>query len=98
MPVLLAPPHSFRDRLSIFCAAAFLADSQPPSLSPQDAYEVVRKVGRGKYSEVFEGIRTASSERCIIKARRRRPLQRPRSEPSVRQSLSRPGTRATTGL
>ena len=35
----------------------------------QDAYEVVRKVGRGKYSEVFEGLKTASDERCIIKAR-----------------------------
>ncbi|KAL5988164.1 Homeobox protein HD-6 [Asimina triloba] len=33
----------------------------------QDDYEVVRKVGRGKYSEVFEGINTTSSERCIIK-------------------------------
>ena len=36
----------------------------------QEAYEVVRKVGRGKYSEVFEGLKTASDERCIIKARR----------------------------
>ena len=35
----------------------------------QEAYEVVRKVGRGKYSEVFEGLKTASDERCIIKAR-----------------------------
>ncbi|KAK1268094.1 Casein kinase II subunit alpha [Acorus gramineus] len=33
----------------------------------QDDYEVVRKVGRGKYSEVFEGINTNSSERCVIK-------------------------------
>ncbi|KAL0381526.1 UNVERIFIED_CONTAM: Casein kinase II subunit alpha-4, chloroplastic [Sesamum angustifolium] len=33
----------------------------------QDDYEVVRKVGRGKYSEVFEGIHTTSNEKCIIK-------------------------------
>ncbi|KAL2649781.1 hypothetical protein R1flu_017909 [Riccia fluitans] len=33
----------------------------------QDAYEVVRKVGRGKYSEVFEGIKTVDNERCVIK-------------------------------
>ncbi|XP_031495186.1 casein kinase II subunit alpha-2-like isoform X1 [Nymphaea colorata] len=33
----------------------------------QDNYEVVRKVGRGKYSEVFEGINVTNSERCIIK-------------------------------
>lgn len=35
--------------------------------SDQDDYEVVRKVGRGKYSEVFEGINVNSHERCIIK-------------------------------
>eukprot|EP00850_Spirogloea_muscicola_P019970 SM000203S06146 [mRNA] locus=s203:76758:83557:+ [translate_table: standard] len=33
----------------------------------QDDYEVVRKVGRGKYSEVFEGINIVNGERCIIK-------------------------------
>ncbi|KAF8406227.1 hypothetical protein HHK36_008312 [Tetracentron sinense] len=33
----------------------------------QDDYEVVRKVGRGKYSEVFEGINVTSNERCVIK-------------------------------
>ncbi|XAR51354.1 Non-specific serine/threonine protein kinase [Bertholletia excelsa] len=32
----------------------------------QDKYEVVRKVGRGKYSEVFEGTRCANKEKCII--------------------------------
>jgi len=33
----------------------------------QDHYEIVRKVGRGKYSEVFEGINVATEEQCIIK-------------------------------
>ena len=33
----------------------------------QDDYEVVRKVGRGKYSEVFEGVNIVNTERCIIK-------------------------------
>ena len=33
----------------------------------QDEYEVVRKVGRGKYSEVFEGVHSANNEKCIIK-------------------------------
>ena len=33
----------------------------------QDDYEVVRKVGRGKYSEVFEGIHVPDEARCIIK-------------------------------
>ncbi|KAM1048254.1 hypothetical protein ACFX13_028091 [Malus domestica] len=33
----------------------------------QDDYEVVKKVGRGKYSEVFEGIHCTDNEKCIIK-------------------------------
>ncbi|GER56682.1 protein kinase superfamily protein [Striga asiatica] len=33
----------------------------------QDDYEVVRKVGRGKYSEVFEGVHTTNNEKCVIK-------------------------------
>lgn len=35
--------------------------------SDQDNYEVVRKVGRGKYSDVFEGICVTNNEKCIIK-------------------------------
>merc|ERR1719160_697563 len=33
----------------------------------QDDYEVIRKIGRGKYSEVFEGIRVTDNERCVVK-------------------------------
>lgn len=33
----------------------------------QEHYEVVRKVGRGKYSEVFEGINVLTNKQCIIK-------------------------------
>ena len=33
----------------------------------QDNYEVVRKVGRGKYSEVFEGVNIVNNESCVIK-------------------------------
>ncbi|GKU98852.1 hypothetical protein SLEP1_g11791 [Rubroshorea leprosula] len=33
----------------------------------QDDYEVVRKVGRGKYSEVFEGFHCTDNQKCIIK-------------------------------
>ncbi|KAJ7647268.1 kinase-like domain-containing protein [Roridomyces roridus] len=32
-----------------------------------DRYEVVRRLGGGKYSEVFEGIDTVTSDRCVIK-------------------------------
>lgn len=38
------------------------------SWGEQDDYEVVRKVGRGKYSEVFEGVRAqAVEQKCIVK-------------------------------
>jgi serine/threonine protein kinase len=33
----------------------------------QDNYEVVRKIGRGKYSEVFEGYNVTNNSRCVIK-------------------------------
>jgi len=33
----------------------------------QDDYEVVRKIGRGKYSEVFDGMNVANNTRCVIK-------------------------------
>lgn len=33
----------------------------------QDNYEVIRKIGRGKYSEVFEGYNVANNSRCVIK-------------------------------
>lgn len=33
-------------------------------ISSQDDYEIVRKVGRGKYSEVFEGICLKNNEKC----------------------------------
>jgi serine/threonine protein kinase len=35
--------------------------------SVQDHYEIVRKVGRGKYSEVFEGVNVVKDTKCIIK-------------------------------
>ncbi|KAJ7082357.1 kinase-like domain-containing protein [Mycena belliarum] len=35
--------------------------------SSPDRYEIVRRLGGGKYSEVFEGVDTVNSERCVIK-------------------------------
>ena len=37
------------------------------SWGDQEDYEVVRKVGRGKYSEVFEGVNIVNNESCVIK-------------------------------
>lgn len=33
----------------------------------QDDYQLVRKLGRGKYSEVFEAINITSNEKCVVK-------------------------------
>ena len=33
----------------------------------QDDYEVIRKIGRGKYSEVFEGISVLTKKMTVIK-------------------------------
>lgn len=37
--------------------------------SDQDNYEVIRKVGRGKYSEVFEGVHIGKEQKCVVKVR-----------------------------
>ena len=37
------------------------------SSSNQDDYRIVRKLGRGKYSEVFEGINVTNNEKVVIK-------------------------------
>jgi casein kinase II subunit alpha len=53
----------------------------------QDDYEIVRKVGRGKYSEVFEGISAASKEQCIIKILKPVKKKKIRREIKILQNL-----------
>ncbi|PON66725.1 Serine/threonine protein kinase [Parasponia andersonii] len=53
----------------------------------QDDYEVVRKVGRGKYSEVFEGINVNSNERCVIKILKPVKKKKIRREIKILQNL-----------
>jgi len=42
-------------------------ESYTPTWRGQDDYEVVRKIGRGKYSEVFEGMNVRGNIPCVIK-------------------------------
>lgn len=35
--------------------------------SQQDDYQIARKLGRGKYSEVFEAVNITNNEKCVIK-------------------------------
>jgi casein kinase II subunit alpha len=56
--------------------------------SPQENYEIIKKVGRGKYSEVFHGIDVPSGLYVVIKALKpikRKKIQR---EVSILQNLS----------
>uniref|UniRef100_A0A672KPD4 non-specific serine/threonine protein kinase n=1 Tax=Sinocyclocheilus grahami TaxID=75366 RepID=A0A672KPD4_SINGR len=42
-------------------------EAHVPSWSNQDDYQLVRKLGRGKYSEVFEAININSNDRVVVK-------------------------------
>lgn len=53
----------------------------------QDNYEVVRKVGRGKYSEVFEGVNVMQNEKCIIKILRPVKKKKIKREIKILQGL-----------
>uniref|UniRef100_A0A3P9PSX3 Protein kinase domain-containing protein n=1 Tax=Poecilia reticulata TaxID=8081 RepID=A0A3P9PSX3_POERE len=42
-------------------------DAHVPNWSNQDNYQLVRKLGRGKYSEVFEAINITNNEKVVVK-------------------------------
>uniref|UniRef100_A0A8C6LPM9 non-specific serine/threonine protein kinase n=1 Tax=Nothobranchius furzeri TaxID=105023 RepID=A0A8C6LPM9_NOTFU len=42
-------------------------DAHMPNWSNQDNYQLVRKLGRGKYSEVFEAINVTNNEKVVVK-------------------------------
>ncbi|TPX37516.1 hypothetical protein SmJEL517_g00549 [Synchytrium microbalum] len=54
----------------------------------QENYEIVRKVGRGKYSEVFEGINVVNNEKCVIKVLKPVKKKKIKREIKILQNLS----------
>jgi len=54
----------------------------------QDQYEIVRKVGRGKYSEVFESIHLPSSSKCIVKVLKPVKKKKIKREIKILQNLA----------
>ena len=57
----------------------------------QDNYEILRKVGRGKYSEVFEGVNVSAGstvEKCIIKVLKPVKKKKIKREIKILQNLA----------
>lgn len=42
-------------------------ENYPVMWGDQEDYQIVRKLGRGKYSEVFQGINVTNNTNCVIK-------------------------------
>ena len=57
------------------------------SFGDQEEYEVVRKVGRGKYSEVFEGMNVHRGERCVVKVLKPVKKKKIKREVKILQNL-----------
>lgn len=53
-----------------------------------DNYEIVRKIGRGKYSEVFEGYNIVNNEKCVIKVLKPVKKKKIKREIKILQTLS----------
>ncbi|GLE05262.1 hypothetical protein PINS_up014262 [Pythium insidiosum] len=54
----------------------------------QDNYEVARKIGRGKYSEVFEGYNVTNNTKCVIKILKPVKKKKIKREIKILQNLS----------
>jgi casein kinase II subunit alpha len=71
-PVWVSPPHSV-SKVYTYVNTKELPPSHSdyenfqPFFNDCERFEVVKKIGRGKYSEVFEGIETSSGHSVVIK-------------------------------
>jgi len=54
----------------------------------QDDYEVIRKIGRGKYSEVFDGMNVVNNEKCVVKILKPVKKKKIKREIKILQSLT----------
>jgi len=63
-------------------------ESFVPKYGEQDNYEIVQKIGRGKYSEVFEAVDITSNEKCVIKILKPVKKKKIKREIKILQNLS----------
>ncbi|SAM02318.1 hypothetical protein [Absidia glauca] len=63
-------------------------DNLQVSWGSQENYEIIRKVGRGKYSEVFEGINVSNNEKCVIKVLKPVKKKKIKREIKILQNLA----------
>ncbi|KAJ3174744.1 Casein kinase II subunit alpha [Geranomyces variabilis] len=63
-------------------------DNMTLQWSTQDNYEIVKKVGRGKYSEVFEGVNVANDQKCCIKVLKPVKKKKIKREIKILQNLA----------
>ncbi|KAI9345404.1 casein kinase II alpha subunit [Pilaira anomala] len=54
----------------------------------QDAYEISKKIGRGKYSEVFSGVNTLNQQQCVIKVLKPVKKKKIKREIKILQNLT----------
>ncbi|KAF4951915.1 hypothetical protein FGADI_7137 [Fusarium gaditjirri] len=63
-------------------------DSVNISWGALENYEVVRKIGRGKYSEVFEGINVVNYQKCVVKVLKPVKKKKIKREIKILQNLA----------
>eukprot|EP00842_Homolaphlyctis_polyrhiza_P003831 jgi/Hompol1/4449/HPOL_000211-RA len=63
-------------------------DSLEIAWGSQDNYEIIRKIGRGKYSECFEGINITNNVHCLIKVLKPIKKKKIKREIRILQNLS----------
>jgi casein kinase II subunit alpha len=64
------------------------ADNLVVTWGVQDNYEIVRKVGRGKYSEVFESVHLPTNQKCIVKVLKPVKKKKIKREIKILQNLA----------
>jgi len=63
-------------------------DELQVSWGSPDNYEILRKIGRGKYSEVFEGVNIQNLQKCVIKVLKPVKKKKIKREIKILQNLS----------